>query len=182
MNIADHKPQFEKVLDHLEKELKALRTGRATPAILDTVTVEAYGTTMDLKSVASISVPDPQTIVVEPWDTSVLKDIEKGIVAANLGLAPVVDGNKIRISLPKMTEENRKELVKALGKRAEEAKVGLRGVREEVRNEVIAAERDNKMSEDERFRMQDDLEKLVAQYSEKVTLIAADKEKEIMTI
>ncbi len=182
MNIADHKPQFEKVLDHLEKELKALRTGRATPAILDTVTVEAYGTTMDLKSVASISVPDPQTIVVEPWDTSVLKDIEKGIVAANLGLAPVVDGNKIRISLPKMTEENRKELVKALGKRAEEAKVGLRAVREEVRNEIIANERDGKMSEDERFRMQDDLEKMVAMYSEKVTLIAADKEKDIMTI
>lgn len=182
MNIVDHKPAFDKVIDHLDKELRSLRTGRATPAMLDSVHVEAYGTNMELRGVASISIPDPQTIVVEPWDTSVLKEIEKGIVAANLGISPVVDGNKIRITLPKMTEENRKELVKTLGKKSEEAKVGVRAVREEVRNAVIAEERDGKISEDERFRAQEDLEKLVQIYVDKVEEVAVQKEKEIMTI
>lgn len=182
MNIADHKPAFDKVIDHLDKELRSLRTGRATPAMLDSVHVEAYGTNMELRGVASISVPDPQTIVVEPWDGSVLKEIEKGIIAANLGISPVVDGNKIRLTLPKMTEENRKELVKTLGKKAEEAKVGLRAVREEVRNAIIADERDGKISEDERFRAQEDLEKLIQIYVGKVEDVATQKEKEIMTI
>ncbi len=182
MNLVEHKPQFEKVIEHLKKELSSLRTGRANPAILDTVRVEAYGSSMDMKSVGSISVPDAQTLVIEPWDTSIVKDIEKGIIAANIGVMPIVDGVRIRISLPKLTEENRKELVKIAGRKVEEAKVGLRNVREEIRTGVIEGERAGTMSEDERFRAQDDLEKMVKGYVEQVETLAKEKEKEIMTI
>lgn len=182
MNLAEHKPKFDKVIDHLKKELSSLRTGRANPAILDTVKVEAYGSAMDMKSVGSIGVPDAQTLVVEPWDTSIIKDIEKGIIAANIGVTPVVDGVRIRIALPKLTEENRKELVKVAGRKVEEAKVALRGVREELRTAVIEAERDGGISEDQRFRAQDELEKLVKGYTEQIDALAKEKEKDIMTI
>lgn len=182
MNLSDHKPRFEKVVDHLKKELSSLRTGRANPVVLDTVKVETYGSMMDIKSLASVSVPDAATLIIEPWDASAIKDIEKGIIAANIGLNPVVDGKRIRISMPKMTEENRKDLVKIVGRKAEEAKVSLRGLREELRTEIIEAERDGKMSEDGRFRAQDDLEKLVKAYVEQLDKIEEEKEKDIMTI
>ncbi|TAK05693.1 ribosome recycling factor [Patescibacteria group bacterium] len=182
MNLSDHKPRFDNVVAHLKKELGALRTGRANPAVLDTVKVETYGSMMDIKSLASVSVPDAATLMIEPWDASVVKDIEKGIIAANIGLNPTVDGKRIRISLPKMTEENRKDLVKVVGHKAEEAKVSLRGLREELRNEIIEAERDGKMSEDGRFRAQDELEKLVKSYMEQLEKIEEEKEKDIMTI
>ncbi len=182
MNLNEHKPQFDKVIEHLKKELSALRTGRANPAILDTVKVESYGAMMDIKSLASISVPDAQTIMVEPWDAGVVKDIERGIVAANIGLAPVVDGKRIRITLPKMTEENRKDLVKVVGRKAEEAKVGIRAVREELRNAIIETEKKGEISEDGRFRAQDELEKTVKGYVEQVEQVAEEKEREIMTL
>lgn len=182
MNLSDHKPRFDKIVEHLKKELSALRTGRANPAVLDTVKVEAYGNVMDIKSLASVSVPDAATLMIEPWDASVVKDIEKGIIASNIGLNPTVDGKRIRISLPKMTEENRKDLVKVVGHKAEEAKVSLRGLREELRNEIIEAERDGKMSEDGRFRAQDELEKLVKSYMEQLEKVEEEKEKDIMTI
>ena len=182
MNLTEQKPRFENVVAHLKKELGTLRTGQANPAVLDTVKVETYGSMMDIKSLASVSVPDASTLMIEPWDAGVLKDIEKGIIAANIGLAPVVDGKRIRISLPKMTEENRKDLVKIVGRKAEEAKVSLRGLREELRTEIIEAERDGKISEDGRFRAQDELDKLVNSYSEQLEKISEDKEKDIMTI
>ncbi|MEK7073024.1 MAG: ribosome recycling factor [Patescibacteria group bacterium] len=182
MNLSDHKPRFEKVVDHLKKELSSLRTGRANPVVLDTVKVETYGSMMDIKSLASVSVPDAATLIIEPWDASAIKDIEKGIIAANIGLNPIVDGKRIRISMPKMTEENRKDLVKIVGRKTEEAKVSLRGLREELRTEIIEAERDGKMSEDGRFRAQDDLEKLVKGYTEQLDKIEKEKEKDIMTI
>lgn len=182
MNLSDHKIRFDNVVEHLKKELGALRTGRANPAVLDTVKVETYGSMMDIKSLASVSVPDAATLMIEPWDASVIKDIEKGIIAANIGLNPTVDGKRIRISLPKMTEENRKDLVKVVGHKAEEAKVSLRSLREELRNQIIEAERDGKMSEDGRFRAQDELEKLVKVYVEQLEKIEEEKEKDIMTI
>lgn len=182
MNLNEHKPQFEKVVDHFKKELAALRTGRANPAILDTVRVEAYGSTMDIRGLASVSVPDAQTLYVEPWDAGVLKDIEKGITAANIGLNPVVDGKRIRISMPKMSEENRKDLVKVVGRKTEEAKVGIRAVREELRNSIIDAEKGGGISEDGRFRAQDDLEKMVKGFVDQIDAVAKEKELEIMTL
>ncbi len=182
MNLSDHKPRFDNIVEHLKKELGSLRTGRANPVVLDTVKVEVYGSMMDIKSLASVSVPDAATLMIEPWDASAIKDIEKGIIAANIGLNPTVDGKRIRISIPKMTEENRKDLVKVVGRKTEEAKVSLRGLREELRTEIIEAERDGKMSEDGRFRAQDDLEKLVKGYTEQLEKIEEEKEKDIMTI
>lgn len=178
----DWKPEFQKVIDHLKRELGGLRTGRASPALVEDIQVEAYGTKMGMKGVGSISVPDSKTIQIEPWDKTLLKEIEKAVSASGLGIMPIVDGNVVRISLPKLTEENRKELVKLMGKKLEEAKVGVRGVRERIREGIIADERDKKISEDERFRHQEALEKMVKDYVVEIDRIGAEKEKEIMTV
>lgn len=182
MTIADFKPEFQKAIERLHHELSSLRTGRAHPALLDAVKVEAYDTLMDLKGVASISVPDAHTLQVEPWDKSLLKAVEKGIVAANLGLNPTVDSATVRISMPKLTEENRKELVKVMGKKLEEARVAVRAVRERARNAVIDAEKAKEVSEDERYRMQEELEKATKAVIDEIGTIGEEKEKEIMTI
>lgn len=182
MKINDHKEEFDKAMEHLHHELSNLRTGRANPAMVDSIMVEAYGAEMDLKSVATISIPDPKTIQIEPWDKSLLKAVEKGIVASNLGFSPVVDSTVVRISLPKLTEENRKELVKIMGKKLEEAKVAIRAVREKLRNSVLEAEKEKEISEDERFSLQEELEKVTKRYVDEVDSIGGDKEKEIMTV
>lgn len=182
MNLNDHKPEFQKVIDHVKIELGALRTGRANPAILDMVMVEAYGSKMPIKGVGSVGVPDARTLTIEPWDKSLLKEIERAIVAANIGLSPVVDGTVVRLNIPQLTEENRKELVKLMGKRLEEARVAVRGVREKVRAAILSAEEAKKIREDERFKMQEDLEKMVAQFNENIKKMGEEKEKEIMTV
>ncbi len=182
MKIADYKPEFQKAVDHFKNELSNLRTGRANPAMVDSVMVEAYSGMMPLKSVASISIPDVRTIQIDPWDKSLLKAIEKGITAANLGFAPVVDSTSVRLNLPKLTEENRKELVKIMLKKLEEAKVAVRGVRENIRNEIIEAEKEKTISEDERYRLQEELEKMTKQLSEDLEALSKDKEAEIMTV
>jgi ribosome recycling factor len=182
MKIADHKPEFQKAVEHLRHEFSNLRTGRANPAMVDSVTVEAYDSTMPLRNVATVSVPDSHTIQIEPWDKSLLKAVEKGIVAANLGFAPVVDSTAVRIAMPKLTEENRKELVKLMQKKLEEAKVALRGVREKVRNSILEAEKAKEISEDERFRLQEELEKTTKQFVEEIEHLGGEKEKEIMTV
>ncbi|OGL72442.1 ribosome recycling factor [Candidatus Uhrbacteria bacterium RIFCSPHIGHO2_12_FULL_57_11] len=176
------KTEFQKVIDHLKRELGGLRTGRASSALVEDIQVEAYGTKMGMKGVGSISVPDSKTIQIEPWDKTLLKEIEKAVAASGLGINPVVDGNLVRISLPKLTEENRKELVKLVGKKLEEAKVGVRGVREKIRESIIAEERDKKISEDERFREQDELEKTVKSFIAEIDKTGEEKEKEIMTV
>lgn len=182
MKISDQKEEFEKVLEHVRHELSSLRTGRANPALVDTVMVEAYDSMMQLKGVASVSVPDSRTIQIDPWDKSLLKAIEKGIIVANIGLHPVIDGVSVRLNMPQLTEENRKELVKIMQKRLEEAKVAIRGVREKIRNGILAQEKDKVISEDERFRLQEELEKLTGQYVDEVKHIGEEKEKEIMTV
>lgn len=182
MNLNDHKPEFQKVIDHLKAELSSLRTGRANPAILDTVMVEAYGSKMPIKGVGSVGVPDSRTLTIEPWDKSLLKEIERAITAANLGLSPVVDGTVVRLNVPQLTEENRKDLMKLVGKRIEAGRQALRAVREKVRTEILAAEEAKKIREDERFKMQEDLEKMVATFNEQIKKMGEEKEKEIMTV
>lgn len=182
MNIQEHKPEFQKVIEHLKKELSQFRTGRATPALIEDIKVEAYGSVMDMKSVGSIQVTDPKTLAVEPWDKNLLKDIEKAILAANIGINPVNDGKVIRLVMPKLTEESRRDLIKVMGKKLEEGRVGLRRARDEVKEKILAEEKAKKIAEDERYRAQDALDKMAAEFNEIVKKMGEEKEKEIMTV
>ena len=182
MNANDLKPEFKKAIDHLIKELGAIRTGRASPLLIEDIQFEAYGTMMPIKSAGAISVPDARTIQIEPWDKSLLKEIEKAILASHLGINPVVDGTAVRLTMPKLTEENRKELVKVMGKKLEEARISVRTVREKGRAQAIAAETAKKMSEDDRFRFQEELDRITQQANEEIKQTGIKKEQEIMTV
>ena len=182
MNLRDHKPEFERAVAYMRQELAHLRTGRAHPAFVDGVIVSAYDAMMPLKNVASISLSDSATIQIEPWDTSLLKAVEKGIHEANLGLQPVIDGVVLRLTMPKLTEETRAALVKVVQKKLEEARVVVRGTREKIRNDILHAEKEKKISEDERFRLQEELEKMTKQFVEEIERMGEDKEKDIMTV
>jgi ribosome recycling factor len=180
--IDDFRPEFEHVLEFLKSDLSSLRTGRANAAMVEDLPVEAYGSMMTVKGVGSVLVPDAKTIMVEPWDKALTKEIEKAIRQAPIGVNPVVDGNRVRITIPPLTEEGRRELVKIVGKKAEEAHIALRGVREDAKAEIARMEKDKEISEDERFRLQEALEGVVKHWNDKVREMAAEKEQEIMTI
>ena len=176
------KPDFENVITHLDKELNSIRSGRANAAIVEHVKVEAYGSMMDLKGLASISIPDAKTIQLEPWDKTVVKDIEKALIAANLGMAPSVTGSIIRLNMPQMTEENRRDMVKVIYQKGEHARIGVRNVREAIREAILKNEADKVIAEDERFRQLDLLDKEVGDYNRKIDAIVKEKEEEVMTI
>jgi len=180
--LVQNKTKFDSVLDHLHKELNTLRTGRATPALVEDIPVAAYGSTMELKGVASIGILDAKTLAIEPWDKGLITVIEKAIRDADIGLSPATDGGKIRLSLPAMTEENRLKLVKIMKEKVEESRIALRGVRESVREEILEKEKNKEMSEDEKFKLLDELEKLTKEYNETITSVAESKEEEIMTV
>ncbi len=180
--IASKKPEFDKVIDHLRQDLSSLRTGRANAAILDSVKVEAYGAMMDLKGVGSISVPDAKTIVIDPWDKSLLHNIEQAIQKSDVGINPVNDGKIIRLTMPQMTEESRMRLVKVMKEKVEEARVAMRQVREGVRDEIVQQEKEKMIAEDERFKLQDDLDKFVKELGGEIDAIVSKKEEEIMTV
>ncbi len=180
--IDEFRPEFESVLEFLKSDLSSLRTGRANAALVEDILVEAYGGTMSLKGVASVLVPDAKTIMIEPWDKALTKDIEKAIRQAPIGVNPVVDGSRVRVTLPALTEEGRRELTKIVGKKAEEAHIGLRAVREKIKEELNRLEKAKEITEDERFRLQETLEAAVKVWNDKVRDMAADKEQEIMTI
>ena len=180
--LHQYNSEFQDVLEYLKMDLNSLRTGRATPALVENLPIEAYGARTNLVGLASISIPDARTIVVEPWDKSLLKDIEKGIQEAKIGLNPTVQGKIVRISLPALTEEGRKELIKVMNEKLEHARIGVRGVREKVRADVVQAEKDKDLTEDEKYRLLEQLDKTVAGWNEKIKNVGEDKEKEIMTI
>ncbi len=180
--VTQTKPQLDAVIDHLLKELGGLRTGRATPALVEDLKVNAYDSFMELKGVASIAVPDSKTLVIQPWDKSLVQAIEKAIRDSGIGVSPTVDGDVVRISLPMMTEENRKQLVKVVKEKLEEGRVALRRVREEARAEALKMEKDKKVGEDEKFKMLDELDKMTKEYTQKVEDIGTKKEQEIMTV
>lgn len=180
--IDQAKHDFEQVVDHLNKELQNLRSGRANASMVEDISVEAYGSMMELKGLASISIPDPKTIQIEPWDKNVTKDIEKALLGSNLGLNPNVSGSVIRLIMPAMTEENRKNMVKIVHQKAEQARIGIRNVREKVRDEIGADEEAKKISEDEKFRQLEQLDKVVVEWNAAIEKNAKDKEEEIMTI
>jgi ribosome recycling factor len=166
----------------LKKDLAALRAGRATPALLDKVVVEYYGSEMPVNQLANISTPDPRTLVIQPWDKSALAEIERAILKSDLGLTPSNDGNVIRINLPALTQERRAELVKVVKKTGEEAKVAIRNIRRDANDEIKKLEKNGDISEDESRRGQDEIQKLTDKFIQEADKVVAAKEKEIMEI
>jgi len=183
MSIVDqNKEEFNKAIEHLKHDISSLRTGRATPALVEDVQVEAYGVKQPLKAVASISVQDAKTLVVSPWDKSVLQAVEAAIRLSPIGLNPVNDGKIIRLPLPELSQERRQDLIKVLHQKLEASRVAVRQIREDVRKEIDNQEKNKEISEDDKYKFQDDLEKLVKEFNDKIKLIGEDKEKEITTI
>lgn len=176
------KDGFEQTLAHLREELTGIRTGRAHPGLVEHVMVEAYGSQSPIKSLASVSVPDARTLQIEPWDGAIVKDVERALSQADLGASPQLDGKIIRLTMPTMTEETRKKMVKLMKEKLEASRVSLRQVREDIKKESQQMEKDKKIGEDERFKIQDELDKLTKEYNEKIDALGAEKEKDIMTI
>jgi len=180
--IEEHKPKFEKAIEHFISEIAALRTGRANPALVEGILVESYGAKTPLKNIASISTPDSRSILIQPWDKNTLKDIEKAIAASPLGIQPVNDGNHIRLNLPQLSEERRKELVKLVKQHAESARVSIRNVREEIWKEIGRIHKEKQITDDQKFEAQEELKKVVDEYNARVKELLDKKEQEIMTV
>lgn len=176
--LADAKKHMEKSLEHLKGELSKLRVGRASASMLEGVRVESYGSQVGIKEVAALSTPDARTIAIQPWDKSVINDIEKAILAANFGLTPINDGKLIRVNLPPLTEERRKDFVKSIKKYGEESKVAVRNVRRDAMDGAKKAE----MTEDDKRRFQDDLQKLTDQLIKEIDKIVETKSQEVLTL
>jgi len=181
-NLKEIEDRMIKTLEFTRKDFSAIRTGRATPAVLDRVTVNVYGQMMPLKQAATVAVPDPRTLTVQPWDRSVLGEMEKALQKADLGINPINDGKLIRLSFPTLTEERRQDLVKMLKKRGEEAKVSLRNIRREVIDKIKGQKKDKGIPEDEIKRVEDKIQKLTDKFIAEVDKAIEFKEKEIMEV
>ncbi|MFA5188535.1 MAG: ribosome recycling factor [Patescibacteria group bacterium] len=180
--IEQKKADFDLAVEHFKKEISSLRTGRAQSTLVENVMVEAYGAQTPLKQVASISVPEAKSISIEPWDKSIIKEVEKALSYSNLGLSVVNTGEKIIANLPPMTEENRKELIKLLNQRNEAAKINLRQIRDKVKESIIEAEKSKDVTQDDKFQFLADLDNFVSDYNHKIDDISKQKEEEIMTV
>jgi ribosome recycling factor len=180
--IGNFKPTFNKLVEHFGKELNALRIGRATPSLVENVSVLAYGAPTPLIHLASIAATDPKTITIQPWDKNLIKDIEKALQQTDLGSSPIVQEGLIIVNIPPLTEELRKEIVKKVHQKAEETKVAIRGAREKVKEQIIAMEEEKQMSEDDKFKRLEELDVLVKDYNEQVKEIVEKKEDEIMKV
>jgi ribosome recycling factor len=179
--LKETRRKMDKVLEALARDLSRVRTGRASVALLEGIKVDCYGTSMPLPQVASLAAPEPRLLTVQPWDPTVLSDIEKAILKSDLGLNPANDGKIIRLPIPALTTERRKELVKMIKKMEEEGKVTLRNVRREANEDFKEMKKEKLLSEDESHRGQEDVQKITDEYIKKVEAQAAEKEKEIMT-
>lgn len=173
---------FEKAIAHFEGEMMKLRTGRAHPGLVEGLTVDYYGTLTPIKQLASVSVPEPRQILISPWDKGALAKIEGAIRESDLGFNPLNDGVGIRVTLPSLTEERRRELVKVLNAKAEEAKISIRASREEVWKDIQEQEKEGAIGEDDKFRGKDELQKKVDEYNNRLEALREKKEEEIMTV
>ncbi len=179
---ASHEDKMKKALEVLRKELAALRAGRATPALLDKLMVDYYGTPTPVNQVANIAVPEPRMITIQPWEKSMLATIEKAILKSDLGLTPNSDGAVIRLSIPQLTQQRRTELVKVIHKKSEEGRVAVRNLRRDANDAIKKSEKDKTISEDEAKKAQEDMQKLTDKYIKEVDQAMAAKEKEIMEV
>ncbi|MFH0854658.1 MAG: ribosome recycling factor [bacterium] len=180
--ILQHNVEFEKVIEHFKTEISSLKTGRATPLLVENILVESYGSKMPLKQVASISAPEPKCILIEPWDKSIVKEIEKAIINSNTGLNPKNEGQQLRITISPLTEEDRKNLIKILHQKAEAARISIRGLRDKIKDNIQAMEKGKEITEDDRFRLQKELDEFTGDYNENIKEIGDKKETEINTI
>ena len=182
VDFKEFSKKMDRTLDYLGEEFDAVRAGRANPRVLDRITVEYYGSETALNGVATISSPDARTLVIQPWDGKLLKDIQKAIQTSDLGINPQNDGRVIRLVFPQLTEERRKDLIKQVKKYAEEAKVALRNIRRDGMDYVKKLKKNSEITEDDPKKGEKDLQDLLDQYIKKVDSALAAKEKELMAI
>jgi ribosome recycling factor len=180
--VKETEKKMNAAIEHLKQELKGLRTGRANPAIVETVTVEVYGTQMRLQDLASIAVPEPRQLLITPYDTKNVHAIAKGIEAANLNLQPIVDGNAVRIKIPEMDQKVRQDMAKQAKKKAEDAKVGVRNARRDGNEAVRKQKAGGEIPEDLMKKIEKKIQELTDKFCSLADKLAEDKEKEIMTI
>ncbi len=174
--------KMSKCVEATRAEFASVRTGRATPALLDRLHVEAYGQPVPLKQVAGVTTPDARTLVIAAWDKGVVNDIRKAIEKSDLGLTPNVDGTAIRLSIPPLNEERRKDLVKVIKKKAEDGKVAVRNVRHKAHDDLKTQLKNHEITEDESKRMQEQLQKLTDRYVKEIDTLVVSKEKDIMEV
>jgi len=181
--LTQAKEQMEEAVELLASDLKTVKTGRAKPSLIEDLTVKAYNDqSMTLKELASISASDPHCLVVSPWDKNILKDIEKAIAVSELQLSPVIDGDLIRVKIPPLTEETRRDLVKLVNQKIESGRQLIRQVRNESKKEIEDLEGQSGVSEDDLHRWLEELQQLVDQYSQKLEDLGQQKEKELMAV
>ena len=178
----DAEGKMQKCVDSTRGEFASIRTGRATPALLDRLHVEAYGSSVPLKQVASVSVPDSRSLVIQAFDRNTVGDIRKAIEKSDLGITPNVDGSQIRLVIPPLNEERRKDLVKVVKKKGEDGKVAVRNVRHKLHDDLKSQLKEHKITEDDSKRMQDQLQKLTDKYIKEIDQLVAAKEKEILEV
>ncbi len=181
-NLSAYEDKMKKTISVLESEMKAVRAGRANPAILDKVTVEYYGAPSALTTIANVSVPDARSILIQPWDASILADIEKAILKSDIGITPNNDGKSIRLNFPPLTEERRKEIVKGLRKKGEDSKVAIRSIRRDAMEDAKTLKKNGEITEDDVKNMEKDIQKLTDNYIKDIDSVIAGKEKEVLEV
>ncbi|MGH7481486.1 MAG: ribosome recycling factor [Longimicrobiales bacterium] len=180
--IREARSQMDKAVEAMRREFAGVRTGKATPTLLDTVRVEAYGSRLPINQVATISAPEPRMVLVQPWDKSLMNEIEKAILASDLGLNPANDGSIIRVPIPPMTEERRKDMVRLLHKLAEEGRIGVRHARQEANKEIKRRQQDGDVSEDDGHREVEQVQKLTDDHIAQIDQMLQQKEKELLEV
>ncbi len=180
--IEKYKNEFENALEFLKKEVSSLRIGRASPALVENIHIDAYGVKTPIMQLASITSPDARSITIQPWDKSVIKHIEKGIIEANIGMNPVNEGNIIRITMPHLTQEDREKLVKILQQKVEQGKIKIRLVRDKVREDILKAEKNKEITQDDKYDFLKETDEFTKKQNDAIEQFSENKEKEIMTI
>ncbi len=180
--ITQHDSKINHLVDDLQDKLRSIRTGRASIGLIDNLVVNVYDSKLSLKEVASVNLQDPRTLLIDVWDKSILKDIEKSLQAANLGLSVVNDGKNIRVIVPLLTEETRKELVKTVHQKVENSKIALRQIRNTIKDSILAAVKSKEITEDEKYAIQKHLDDYINKYTTTLDNMGLDKEKEITRI
>lgn len=180
--IHEAQDKMKKTVEAVQREFNTIRTGRASSALVDGIKVDYYGTQTPLKQLSSISTPDPKLIVIQPWDTSVLGEIEKALLKSDIGITPLNDGRVIKLGIPQLTQERREELVKVIKKMSEDGRVSIRSIRREINDKIKALEKNKTISEDESFKSIDEIQKLTDKEIKEIDGILAKKEKELMEV